>query len=57
MEKSVRFVESVDSFDRALQFVVRREAEVGPDPEVRVRPVWFDGRREFEVVVKGIVDE
>lgn len=53
----MRFVESVDSFDRALQFVVRREAEVGPDPEVRVRPVWFDGRREFEVVVKGIVDE
>lgn len=69
VEVTTRYATSVDDLASAWAFVMDRLDHVGPDPEVRITPIWswsvhdmdrpddYQPPRRFEVVVSGMVEE
>lgn len=65
IEITTRYATSVDDLTDAWAFVMDKLDSVGPDPTVRISPIWTfstadvdtDQRppRRFEVVVEGMV--
>lgn len=73
VEVTTKYVTTVDDLPAAWAFVMERIDSVGPDPRISISPIhvqpvsiaeMFDDpdaehawKREFEVVVSGIVEE
>lgn len=70
VEVTTRFATTVDDLPAAWAFVMARIDTVGPDPSIKITPVWTisvqdmgddepdDGYpRHFSVVVEGMVPE
>lgn len=66
IEKTTRYATSVPTLADAWAFVMEHLDSVGPDPSVKITPVWrisvsdmgdddTDPPRFFEVVVEGMV--
>lgn len=64
VQRKIVFTDSVESVDKAFGFVMDHLEQVGDDPSVKIRPVWFSDLfdssnemvREFEVTVSGVFD-
>ena len=63
VEVSTRYATTVDTLADAWAFVMTRLDSVGPDPSIKVSPLWIftpgdqDPPRRFSVVVEGMVHE
>ena len=63
VETTTRYATTVDDLSAAWAFVMDRIDAVGPDPTIRIEPVWTVGPdsdevpRHFAVVVEGMVEE
>lgn len=64
VERTVRYATTVDDLPAAWAFIMSRVDAVGPDPSVRISPVWTIragdddySPRHFSVVVEGMVPE
>lgn len=66
VEVTTRYATSVPDLTAAWAFVMARLDTVGPDPQVRIVPVWTvtsdlpddeEPPRHFSVVVEGMVHE
>jgi hypothetical protein len=73
VEVTTKYVTTVDDLPAAWVFIMDRLDKVGPDPQIKINPIWvipvgdmIDGlegedvsaeKRQFEVVVSGMVEE
>ena len=67
IERTTRLATTVDDLAAAWAFVMEHIDSVGPDPDVKISPVWsrnFDQMdddepwpRHFSVVVSGMVED
>lgn len=69
IEVTTRYATTVDTLVEAWAFVMDRVDNVGPDPSIKISPVWsfsvhdmdrsdhLDPPRQFSVVVEGMVPE
>lgn len=69
VEVTTRYATTVDDLPAAWAFVMSKVDAVGPDPSIKISPVWTisvhdmddteerDYPRHFEVVVEGMVPE
>lgn len=66
VEVTTKYATTVDDLSGAWAFVMDRLDQVGPDPTIRIGPVWTisandvdldPSPRHFEVVVEGMVEE
>lgn len=69
IEVTTRYATTVDDLGAAWAFVMDKLDHVGPDPEVKISPLWIMSvrdmdredmdrpPRQFSVVVSGMVEE
>lgn len=68
VEVTTRYATTVDDLTAAWSFVMARVDQVGPNPSIKISPIWSygvvdmdrderDAPRQFEVVVSGMVEE
>lgn len=67
IEVTTRYATTVEDLSAAWAFVMEHLENVGPDPEVHIKPIWIisvrdmdrddapETPRRFEVVVSGMV--
>lgn len=66
VEVTTRYATTVEDLAAAWAFIMERLDSVGPDPQIKITPVWVitpdldedePPPRRFSVVVEGMVDE
>jgi hypothetical protein len=56
VERTIMYATTVTALGEAWAFVMGHLDEVGPDPSIQIKPLWWsDDSRRFEVVVSGMV--
>jgi len=67
IERTIKFSTTVDELPAAWAFVMEKIDEVGPDPQIEIKPLWQADadaplneadtwKRVFEVAVSGMVE-
>lgn len=54
IEVTTKYATTVNTLPEAWAFVMNHIDRVGPDPHIRISPVWLTDPREFEVTVHGM---
>lgn len=69
IEVTTRYTTTVDDLPSAWAFVMERVDQVGPNPSIKIRPIWIHNLhdmdrvdappavRQFEITVEGMVHE